>query len=470
MTITQEALKELIARGESEALEFKGSLSDINRIVEVVASLANAGGGVVLIGVSNRGKIVGLTIGDQTIERLANTITDNTDPGIYPEISTYSLDGREMISIKVSESPDKPHLAFGRPFRRVGNVTKGMRRDEYERLLLQREKGKPLFGSQLCEGVSMEALDETYVMRYLQQRAESRGIEIPRIPLEQILVNIGAAVRKKGRLVPTNAGVLFFGTEPQQFLPHSELKIARFKGTTTTEFIDRAELRATLPELIDEAEKFVRRNTRRATKIVEFEQVNIAEYPYEAVREAITNGVAHRDYFFTGASIRVMIFDDRIQVESPGRLPEGVTLENLEGSHVLRNERIASLLYDIGYIEKWGTGIRRMRHLMKGHGLKEPQFEERGRFFKVTFYGPGDEILNLVKSKDRVDLRELRLNERQIEALRLMVNNGAKITIREYRQKFGISEKTAQRDLRAMVNLGLVVKRGVKKGAYFEAG
>jgi len=157
-------------------------------------------------------------------------------------------------------------------------------------------------------------------------------------------------------------------------------------------------------------------------------------------------------------------------VESPGRLPEGVTLKNLEGSHVLRNERIASLLYDIGYIEKWGTGIRRMRDLMKGHGLKEPQFEERGRFFKVTFYGPGDEILNLVKSKDSVDLRELRLNERQIEALRLMVNNGAKITIREYRQKFGISEKTAQRDLRAMVSLGLVVKRGVKKGAYFEAG
>ena len=469
MTITQEALKELIARGESEALEFKGALSDMNRVVEVVASLANTSGGVVLIGVGSQGRILGLTIGDQTIERLANTITDNTDPAIYPEISTYSLDGRKMISIKVTESPDRPHLAFGRPFRRVGNVTKGMRRDEYERLLLQREKGRPQFGSQLCEGVSMEALDETYVMRYLQQRAESRGIEIPRIPLEQILVNIGVAVWKKGRFIPTNAGVLFFGTEPQQFLPHSELKIARFKGTTTTEFIDRAELRATLPELIDEAEKFVRRNTRRATKIVEFEQVNIAEYPYEAVREAITNGVAHRDYFFTGASIRVMIFDDRIEVESPGRLPEGVSLKNLEGSHVLRNERIANLLYDIGYIEKWGTGIRRMRDSMRIHGLKEPEFEERGRFFKVTFYGPGDEILDLVKSRDRVDLRTLGLNDRHIEALRCIINERRTFTIEEYANCFKVHEKTARRDFKKLIEIGLVEKIGRTKGAYFKA-
>ncbi|MCK4417538.1 MAG: putative DNA binding domain-containing protein [Candidatus Latescibacteria bacterium] len=355
MTITQEALKELIARGEGESLEFKSSLSDMTRIVEVVASFANAGGGVVLIGVGSHGRILGLTIGDQTIERLANTITDNTDSVIYPEISTYNLDGQEIISIKVNESPDKPHLAFGRPFKRVGNVTKLMRRDEYERLLLQREKGKPQFGSQLCEGVPMEALDETYVMRYLQKRAESRAIEVPRIPLEQILANIGAAVWKKGRFIPTNAGVLFFGVEPQRFLPHSELKIARFKGTTMTEFIDRVELRGPLPELIDDAERFVRRNTRRATKIVDFEQVNIAEYPYEAIREAITNAVGHRDYFFTGASIRVMIFDERIEVESPGRLPEGVTLKNLEGSHVLRNERIAfsGLLFTAPVMRFW---------------------------------------------------------------------------------------------------------------------
>ena len=304
---------------------------------------------------------------------------------------------------------------------------------------------------------------------YLERRAEKKGVEPPKVTFDQILINVGAAVKRNKKIDPTNAGILFFGVEPQRFLPHSEVKLARFKGTTMTEFIDRVELHAPLPELIDEAEKFVRRNTRMATKIVEFEQVNIAEYPYEAIREAITNAVAHRDYFFTGASIRVMIFDDRIEVESPGGLPEGVTLMNLEGSHVLRNERIANLLYDIGYIEKWGTGIKRMKDSMSTHGLKEPRFEERERFFKVTFHGPSDEILNLVKSKDIVNLRDLKINERQIEALKLMVNEKVKMTIREYKEKFRISEKTAKRDIKKLVDFGLVVKRGVKKGAYFEA-
>jgi len=110
-----------------------------------------------------------------------------------------------------------------------------------------------------------------------------------------------------------------------------------------------------------------------------------------------------------------------------------------------------------------------MKDSMSTHGLKEPRFEERERFFKVTFHGPSDEILNLVKSKDIVNLRDLKINERQIEALKLMVNEKVKMTIREYKEKFWISEKTAKRDIKKLVDLGLVVKRGVKKGAFFEA-
>ena len=348
--VNEKVFKKLINQGESENLELKPSLSDTNRIVEVVASFANTRGGIVLIGVDSQGKILGITIGKETRERLTNAITDNTDPVIYPEIYSFEMNGLEIITIKADESSNKPHLAFGKAFKRVGNVTKLMKRDEYERLLLQRSKSKLQFDSQISEDATIKDIDETRVNWFLEKRAGKKGIEIPKIPLDQILVNIGAAVKKNKKPIPTNVGILFFGVEPQSFLPHSEVKIARFKGTTMTEFIDRAELHVPLPELIDEAEKFVRRNTRRATKIVEFEQVNIAEYPYEAIREAITNAVAHRDYFFTGASIRVMIFDDRIEVESPGRLPEGVTLKNLEGSHVLRNEKIANLLYDIGYI------------------------------------------------------------------------------------------------------------------------
>lgn len=236
-----------------------------------------------------------------------------------------------------------------------------------------------------------------------------------------------------------------------------------------TEFIDRRELHGTLPELIDEAEKFVKRNTRIATKIVGFEQVNVTEYPYEAIREAITNAVCHRDYFFSGASIRVMIYDDRIVVESPGKLPEGVTLKNLEGSHVLRNEKIANWLYDIGYIEKWGTGIKRMKNLMQKHGLAIPKFEESKKFFKVTFFGPEEKILNLVKPRNRIDLKEKGLNDRQIEALRLMVNEKEVMTNKVYRERFKITDRTALRDLNFLLKERMIEKEGFKKDAIYRA-
>ena len=218
-----------------------------------------------------------------------------------------------------------------------------------------------------------------------------------------------------------------------------------------TEFIDRATLEGSLPELIDDTELFVRKNTRAAAKVIDFERINIPEYPYAAIREAVANAVAHRDYSFSSAVVRVMIFDDRVEVESPGRLPKGVDIKHLEGRHVPRNETIAQLLYDIGYIEKFGTGIRRMREEMRAHGLQEPLFREDGEFFKVTFYGPGEKILDLAKPQRGVDLKEMGLNDRQIEALRLMINEKQIFTNRRYRNVFKVTNKTAATDLNFLV-------------------
>lgn len=140
-----------------------------------------------------------------------------------------------------------------------------------------------------------------------------------------------------------------------------------------------------------------------------------------------------------GSTVRIMIFDDRIEVNSPGSLPPGVTIKNIDRKHVLRNKLIVNHLYDIYYIEKWGTGITKMRGLMHEHGLAEPIFEDLKSFFSVTFYGPGEKILNLIPEEGVVDLRELGLNERQIEALRLMVNEGVELSNRAYRDMFAVS-------------------------------
>ena len=158
--------------------------------------------------------------------------------------------------------------------------------------------------------------------------------------------------------------------------------------------------------------------------------------------------------------MRVSIFADRIEVQSPGRLPSPLTVSTLGDEHVLRNHLIAELLFNIRYIERWNTGILRMRRWMREHGLQEPVFEEIGQTFRVTFYGPGDNILDLIPEEGVTDLRELGLKERQIEALRLMVNEGRVFTNREYCQQFGISIPTAARDLRKLMEAGQITRLG----------
>jgi ATP-dependent DNA helicase RecG len=205
---------------------------------------------------------------------------------------------------------------------------------------------------------------------------------------------------------------------------------------------------------------FVRRNTRVAAKITGFERREVTEYPYPAVREAIANAVAHRNYWRRDVEVRVSIFADRIEVQSPGRLPAPLTLDTLGEEYALRNHLIAEFLFNIRYIERWNTGILRMRRWMKEHGLSEPVFEEIGHTFRVTFYGPADRILDLIPEEGVTDLRALGLNERQIEALRLMVNEGHTFTNREYCQQFGVSVATATRDLGKLVEVGQATRLG----------
>jgi ATP-dependent DNA helicase RecG len=406
-------------------------------------------------------------MGQTTKERLVTHITGATDPVIYPSVEFVTMDGRLVIVMHVAPSENRPHLAKGRAYKRIGATDVQLSRDEYERLLLARATAA--FDRQPLLEANFTDLNEERIRWYLAQRAKKRGIVAPDTSLPELLIGLGAVVEQADRFIPTRAGILFFGRNPQAWITHSQVRVARFKGTSTTHFIDRADLHGTLPEMIDAAEQFIRRNTRLAAKIVGFRRREVTEYPFEAIREAICNAVCHRDYRIEGADIRIMIFDDRIEVNSPGGLPPGVTLDNIERKHVLRNPLIANYLYDIFYIEKWGTGIARMRRLMREHGLAEPQLEDLGDFFAVTFYGPGDRILDLIPEEGVTDLRTLGLNERQIEALRIMTNEGKELTNAIYQQLFSVSRNTAGRDLQALARTGWVKVVGNGKGTRYQA-
>jgi ATP-dependent DNA helicase RecG len=387
---------------ESEFIEFKRGMPSAGALAKEIVAFANGAGGEIYLGVEKDGTVVGITVTPELLDRI-QSICNTIEPPITPRLETRTMKGQEVLVIAVAEGDRKPYLVDGRCYVRAGSTTRPATRDEIFRLGYQYRLLR--YDEQPAPGATYDDIDPTQVDRYLQRRVEVRGMAGP-VPSDrrQLLRNLDALTKVGEELIPTRGGLLVFGREPQKFLPHSEIRLARFKGVEMGNFVDRADLRGTLPEMIDEAEKFVRRNIRLIGVREGFQRVDRLEYPLVAVREAITNAVAHRDYAIEDSTIRVAIFDDRIEVYSPGGLPPGVTVDNIEGNHVLRNRVIANLLYDMGYIEKWGSGVIAMKRAMRAWGLPDPKFEDFGTV-RVTLYGPGKEA---VEELVRLDARKLK--------------------------------------------------------------
>ncbi|HUS88511.1 MAG TPA: ATP-binding protein, partial [Desulfosporosinus sp.] len=242
-----------------------------------------------------------------------------------------------------------------------------------------------------------------------------------------------------------------FGMHPQQFFPEAQVKCARFAGTTSVRFLDEMTIEGNLLNQLENALKFVARNTRREIRITgQPERETIPEYPEAAIREAVTNAICHRDYSVVG-TIQVRIYDDRLEVWNPGTLPPSLTIESLYREHpsLPRNPKIALAFYRARLIEHWGTGTLRMADACEELGIKLEFSSEQG-FFMVRF----------VKPEIRISLpTEKKLNGRQIRGLEYAKKNG-KITTGEYKYLCNISERQAFDDLKSLVEMGLLIRTG----------
>jgi len=456
--MTKAELKGLIK--ESENIELKSSLSLINEIIEAISAFANVRGGKVIVGVDSGGRIIGIQIGKDTIESLTNRIAQNTDPKIHPRISIKDIEGKKIILVEIKESLDRLVLAFGRPFKRVGRSTMKMSKDEYERLILEKHKEKLQFDKQIGEKASLEDIDKKKVNAYLKLREKNRKISAKiKIPLNQLLINVKAAIDKK----PTNAGILFFGKNPLKFVSHAQLRLVRIKGIKIYgNTLDRLDCNGTLREMIDQAEEFIRKNIRLLGFRTEksFRRKDKFEYPIRALREAIINGLIHRDYFNL-ADVRVFIFDNRIDVVSPGPFPEGITPAKPEHKPV--NKILADLMYDIGYIEKYGSGIYLENELCLKNGNEKPVYEITPNQTKVTFKSQIKDV-TVVEIEEKI-LEES--NDRQKKAIEYVRKNG-KIARKEYEELCKTSERTANRELTELIKKGIIKKTGSGVKFYYE--
>ena len=376
--MTPEHLHDLIAQGEGPTLEFKRALTkDLGR---ELCAFANSGGGTLLIGISDLGRIVGVADHNRTKSRV-QSIARSADPPIDLEIDAID----EVLRITVATQPHKPYSFGGWFFRRDGATSQQMSRAEIEDLFYA--AGRLHFDRTPCPHFDIE--------RHLDDAAWavfSRRAKVPeamdRIAALRSLGLIGANQRM------THAGAWLMARDIRTATTSAHVSCALFLGRTKLRILDRRDFHGDVPSMIDGVTAWIltKINVELIVKSVRREER--PELPEEALREAVANAVAHRDYRSPG-NIQVYVFKDRVEIVSPGGLPAGMTKADLGAKSLPRNPLLFSMLYRMDVVEHIGSGIRRILDGCREHGVPEPMIAVSAHWVTVTLPRPDQDSQEL---------------------------------------------------------------------------
>jgi ATP-dependent DNA helicase RecG len=460
--MNQEAVRQLIAGGETGTVEFKVNAPRPTELAERMCGMVNTRtGGIIIFGVRDENHaLVGVNQASDTIDTIlrAARMVKPTIMLSDESINTWFLDGHTVVTVEIPANDGKLYQYNGACLIRRGTFTVPLSIDEIWSYL--NATGTTRWELGICDGSTLEDLDMDTVERYLAYRAEQSRQRRRYVVPADLLVGLRAATRgeQQSTVQPTNAGILMFGFDPQLALPQSEVVCVKYADALgVRSYIDRKNFRGSLPQLIDQASGFLRQYIRVGATIRGFKREDEPEYPYEALREAVVNAIVHRDYGRIGETVRVFMYADRVEVRSPGGLMPGITIDDLlhlRVTSIPRNPVLAGFLRDVpGYMERIGSGIRFMLSEVRALGLPDPEFIEH-QDFTVTFRNGSPESA----SAD--------LNGRQQLGLRIVRERGS-IGTGEYGSATGVAERTALRDLQDLVAKGLLVSRGKKRGSRY---
>ncbi len=447
-------LVELLKRPEGKTLEYKRDLSSPDGALKTIVAFANTAGGTLLLGVEDRSRHVrGVRDPLDLEERLANLISDLVTPRLVPELDILPWRRTQVLAVHVYPSPSRPHYLKregleGGVYVRVGSTNRRADRELIEEL------GRFARGEGFDEGPMPELDSEALDFRAASELF-SRVRRLSRTDLETLrLVTV-----HQGRKVPTIGGMLLFGRDRERLFPDAWIQVGRFQGSDKSRIVDRAEIHSFPAPAIEEAIGFVQKHALHGAEIGAVRRRERWSLPPLAVREAVINSVAHTDYAQRGAPIRVSVFDDRLEVENPGLLPFGLTVEDLHrGISKLRNRVIGRVFHALGLIEQWGSGVQRMASACRDAGLPGPVFEELGTRFRVTI------------STQRTGRPTLDKTDQAI--LHALAGGGGCLTS-EIAQAIGLTPRATRTRLARLVGRGLVSEIGTgpqdPKRRYFRA-
>lgn len=386
--IQEEEIREILSKGETSKIQFKVNVNNEQSIAQEMLAFANAKGGNILIGVEDKTwEIVGLS--DENLRRLSNLLVnaanEHIKPPIFIETETALIDGKKILVVSIPEGNDKPYKdKDGAIFLKNGtNKRKVLNNEEILRLLSQ---GKNLFADELpipqasLSDLNKEKFDDFFFREF------KMGYEKFGMSYEEALK--AKRVVKDGRI--TLAGLLFFGKNPQQIKPIFCIKCVAFYGNSIggTAYRDSRDVHGTIPVLFDEGMAFFKRNLRHTQQGQNFNSQGILEISEIALQELLENALIHRDYL-KNAPIRLLIFDNRIEIISPGSLPNSLTVEEIRfGNPVVRNNLMVSYAMHTLPYRGLGSGLKRALELQPNIELIN---DVEGEQFVVKI-GRGEEV------------------------------------------------------------------------------
>lgn len=455
-------LKALAKHGESENLEFKTSTSSLNSGMQTVCAFLNSDhGGAVIFGVKDNGQIVGQEVTDKTRKDIAVEL-NKLEPHAKIDVKyIHVADDRQVIVFLVRPGEKAPYTYDGRPFIRNQSTTMRMPKEEY--IYLHNQNNQTLWEGLTNNTCKVSDLDRNKIKEIVRMAVFEQ-----RLPESALSASIPDILKKLELIVDgklTNAAVILFCKNEQKQFIQSNLKLARFKGTDKSEFLDTKTFRADAFDLYDKAMAFLGFNLPVVARIEPGNPKRVEEpaIPYKVLREALVNAFVHRDYSNTGGSVDVAVYDDRVNISNIGSLPKGVLLNQLAKEHpsIQRNPRIAHVFYLCGKIEKWGRGTLDMIQDCKRVGNPLPIYKEIGGSFSITL--PLKEPMRTIIYQEPQKIDYAKLTDRQKHIIKSLQRGPLKTPQIMDKMPMTLTDRTMQLELAKLKKMGLIQSTGKTK-------
>lgn len=459
-----------IKLGESENVEFKSELPrKSEKYIKTIVAFANTSGGKLIIGVKDGTReIIGVQLEEipTLIDKITNVISDMVTPQLIPAITSAQIEDKNIVIIEIFPGAARPYYisSLGQEngtFVRVNATTRLAdaimlkelqlqgRNQSYDETILPEKDLDPKAVKNLCDDM------QKHIVTALRERGES--------PVEKEITitnleNWAIVKRVEDKLYPTVAFDLL--TENTQRF--AKIQCGLFKGTDRVVFLDKREYAGPIYEQIEEAYRFVLKHINLGAEINGLYRKETYELPPSAIREAIANAVTHRNYM-ERACIQVCVYDDRVEITSPGMLYGDLTIDMIKrGRTRIRNAAIAQAFGRMYVIEGWGTGIRRMIDACKEYGVQEPVFTEVGTDFRVEFFRK-----TLSVRTDRTDNRTENLTQKQEQIIALIRDN-PEISTTAMAKALSCSRSTVSEAIKELKNKKIVERVGSDRKGYWK--